>query len=173
MLELPSLLDAEVGHVLREAVVENRSLGAFKVNRRVFTDEAVLAAERRIIFDHCWLYLGHASEVPDPSSFVTRSVGGRPLIFNRGRDGTIQASDLARAFGWLSVPVPKAGVSLTAGAVDLLPFMPPSASWINAMRVPVVMDTTRAREQLGWEPLYDTRAVLEDTVSSARDAGLL
>src|ERR1700730_3181795 len=91
MLELPSLLDAEVGHVLREAVVENRSLGAFKVNRRVFTDEAVLAAERRIIFDHCCLYLGHASEVPDPSSFVTRSVGGRPLIFNRGRDGTIQA----------------------------------------------------------------------------------
>ncbi len=91
MLELPSLLDAEVAHVLREAVVENRSLGAFKVNRRVFTDEAVLAAERRIIFDHCWLYLGHASEVPDPSSFVTRNVGGRPLIFNRGRDGTIQA----------------------------------------------------------------------------------
>jgi hypothetical protein len=51
--------------------------------------------------------------------------------------------------------------------------MPPQASWLNALRVPVVMDTTRAREQLGWEPGHDTRAVLADTARSAREAGLL
>ena len=84
MLELPSLLDAEVAHVLREAVVENRSLGAFKVNWRVFTDEAVLAAERRIIFDHCWLYLGHASEVPDRGCCGARKVGAPPAAHGGG-----------------------------------------------------------------------------------------
>jgi nucleoside-diphosphate-sugar epimerase len=35
------------------------------------------------------------------------------------------------------------------------------------------MDTGRAREQLGWEPQHDTKAVLADTARSAREAGLL
>jgi p-cumate 2,3-dioxygenase subunit alpha len=91
MLHLPSLLDSDLHGLLRGAVLEDRSRGAFKVNRRVFTDDTVLEAERRIIFDHCWLYLGHVSEVPKPSAFVTRSVGGRPLILNRDRDGKIGA----------------------------------------------------------------------------------
>ena len=51
--------------------------------------------------------------------------------------------------------------------------MPPQVSWLNALRVPVVMDTARAREQLGWKPRHDTRAVLADTARSARDAGLI
>jgi nucleoside-diphosphate-sugar epimerase len=98
---------------------------------------------------------------------------GEPGIYNLAGMGTITAGDLASAFGWHSVPVPRAGIALGAGVVDKLPLMPPQASWLNALRVPVVMDTTRAREQLGWEPLHDTRAVLADTARSAREAGLL
>jgi UDP-glucose 4-epimerase len=64
-------------------------------------------------------------------------------------------------------------VDIAAEAVSRTPFMPAQASWLEAMRVPVVMDTSRARTQLHWEPVYDTRAVLEDTVASARNAGLL
>jgi UDP-glucose 4-epimerase len=116
--------------------------------------------------------LVHTEDVASALAAAVRG-DGEPGVYNLAGDGTIKASDLARAFGWLSVPVPRAGVALTAGAVDVLPLMPASASWITAFRVPVVMDTARAREQLGWEPLYDTRAVLEDTVSSARGAGLL
>jgi p-cumate 2,3-dioxygenase subunit alpha len=91
MLQKPSLLNAELHHVLREAVLEDKSLGAFKVNRRVFTDEAVLETERRLIFDHCWLYFGHVSEIAKPGSFITRRVGGRPLILNRDRAGKLHA----------------------------------------------------------------------------------
>jgi UDP-glucose 4-epimerase len=116
--------------------------------------------------------LVHTEDVATALAAAVRG-DGPPSVYNLAGDGTISVGDLARAFGWLSIPMPKVGVSLTAGAVDLLPFMPPSASWINAMRVPVVMDTSRARTQLHWEPMYDTRAVLEDTVSSARDSGLL
>ena len=98
---------------------------------------------------------------------------GEPGVYNLAGAGTVTVSDLARALGWRSVPVPRAGVSIGAGIVGLLPLMPPQASWLNALRVPVVMDTTRAREQLGWEPVHDTRAVLADTARSAREAGLL
>src|ERR687896_272921 len=66
-----------------------------------------------------------------------------------------------------------AGGDAPAEAVGRLPFMPAQASWINAMRVPVVMDTSRARRELGWEPRYDTVATLNDTVAHARERGLL
>lgn len=63
----------------------------FKVPRQSFVDQSVFEAERRVIFDRCWLYLGHASEVSKPGQFVTRSVGGRNLIFNRDASGRINA----------------------------------------------------------------------------------
>jgi UDP-glucose 4-epimerase len=116
--------------------------------------------------------LVHTEDVAAALAAAVRG-DGPPGVYNLAGDGTITAGDLARAFGWLTVPMPKLGVDIAAGAVARAPFMPAQASWLEAMRVPVVMDNARAREQLGWEPLYDTRAVLEDTVSSARDAGLL
>jgi UDP-glucose 4-epimerase len=98
---------------------------------------------------------------------------GEPGIYNLAGAGTISVADLARAFGWHSLPVPRAGVAATAVVTGKLPLMPPQVSWLNALRVPVVMDTTRAREQLGWQPQHDTQAVLADTARSARAAGLL
>jgi nucleoside-diphosphate-sugar epimerase len=35
------------------------------------------------------------------------------------------------------------------------------------------MDTERARGELGWDPRYDTKAVLADMAAHARDAGLI
>jgi nucleoside-diphosphate-sugar epimerase len=55
----------------------------------------------------------------------------------------------------------------------MLPLMPPQASWLNALRVPVVMATDRARDELDWRPRFDTKAVLADMARSAREAGLL
>jgi UDP-glucose 4-epimerase len=98
---------------------------------------------------------------------------GDPGAYNLAGAGTITVADLARAFGWHSLPVPRAGVAVSAAVTGKLPLMPPQVSWLNALRVPVVMDTARAREQLGWEPRHDTKAVLVDTARSARAAGLL
>jgi p-cumate 2,3-dioxygenase subunit alpha len=72
-------------------IIDEHAEGIFRVNRSVFVEEAILALERERIFDRCWLYLGHASEVASPASFVTREVGGRALLFNRDRDGALQA----------------------------------------------------------------------------------
>ncbi len=64
--------------------------GAFRVARRSFTDPAILAHERERIFERCWLYVGHASEIAHPGDFVTRQVGGRELLFTRGKDGNVR-----------------------------------------------------------------------------------
>jgi nucleoside-diphosphate-sugar epimerase len=63
-------------------------------------------------------------------------------------------------------------VALTA-EVARLPLVPAKAEWVNAFRVPVVMDTGKAREELGWEPEYDAQDVLDQTVAAARARGLL
>jgi len=71
-------------------IVDDPGRMDFRVHRGALVDEAVLAAERRRIFDRCWLYVGHASEVPEPGCFVTREVAGRPVILCRDSAGRVR-----------------------------------------------------------------------------------
>lgn len=71
-------------------IVDDEARGIFRVHRSVFTDPDILAAEQERIFDRCWLYAGHKSEVRAPGDFVTRRVGGRPVIISRGRDEKVR-----------------------------------------------------------------------------------
>ena len=90
-----------------------------------------------------------------------------PGAYNLAGDGTITLGDLARALGWLSVPVPGPLVGVAALGAHL-PFVPNVFQWINAGRVPVVMDTTRAKRDLGWRPRYSTAETLRDLTAGAR-----
>jgi nucleoside-diphosphate-sugar epimerase len=98
---------------------------------------------------------------------------GEPGIYNLAGEGTIHVSDLASALGWYSVPIPNLAVEVTAEVLDRIPFAPAELSWINALRVPVVMDTAKAREKLGWKPAHDTRETLAETIEGAREEGLI
>jgi p-cumate 2,3-dioxygenase subunit alpha len=68
-------------------VVEDIPAGTFRVHRAALVDEAVFRDEQRAIFERCWLYVGHASEIPTPGDFRARDVGHRPLVFWHGHDG--------------------------------------------------------------------------------------
>ena len=82
-------------------------------------------------------------------------------------------SDLARELGWRSIPIPEMAVDVTAELVKRLPAMPSQAAWIQTAQIPVVMDTSRARELLGWAPRHDTMDTLRETVDGARRAGIV
>ncbi|MDQ3940250.1 MAG: NAD-dependent epimerase/dehydratase family protein [Actinomycetota bacterium] len=97
---------------------------------------------------------------------------GEPGVYNLAAEGEVTLSDLAHALGWYAMPVPELTVDVTAKIVSRLPLMPARASWINALRVPVLMDCTRAREKLGWDPEYDALDTLADTIAGARQKGL-
>ena len=51
--------------------------------------------------------------------------------------------------------------------------MPAEAAWLTAFRVPTLMDTRKAREQLGWEPQWDAESTLRETIAGARESGVL
>jgi p-cumate 2,3-dioxygenase subunit alpha len=71
-------------------IIDDEAAGLFRVNRRVFTDPECLEQERRRLFDKCWIYAGHGSEVPHAGDFRSRNVAGRPLILVRGDDGAVR-----------------------------------------------------------------------------------
>ena len=72
-------------------IVDDPEGERFRLNRRVLVDPDILATERRRIFDRCWIYLGHDSEIPEPGDFRTRHVAGRPVLFVRDREGRARA----------------------------------------------------------------------------------
>jgi nucleoside-diphosphate-sugar epimerase len=98
---------------------------------------------------------------------------GEPGIYNLAADGTLTLADLAQALGWYSVPVPELALGAGAELVARLPFIPAEAQWIESLRRPVIMDTSRARTVLGWQPRHDARETLDQMVRAARAEGLL
>ena len=70
-------------------IIDDRETPRFRVNRRGMIDPEVFKLEQELIFDKCWLYVGHESELPKKNDFKTRNVGGRPIIFTRKSDGNI------------------------------------------------------------------------------------
>jgi len=79
----------DISKVIKLHVDNERQL--FKVPRTSFVDTDVFESERNAIFNRCWLYLGHASELAKPGQFVTRTVAGRNVIFNRDAGGKFNA----------------------------------------------------------------------------------
>lgn len=72
-------------------VIDDAESSIFRVNRKVFVNADLYQLEREKVFSTCWLYLGHASELKASNDFLTRSVGGRPLIFLRDGRGDYRA----------------------------------------------------------------------------------
>ncbi len=62
----------------------------FRVHRSALVDPDILERERRRIFDVCWIYVGHESELKVPGDFKTRTVAGRPIIFSRDNENRLR-----------------------------------------------------------------------------------
>ena len=72
-------------------VSNDEKQGLFRVARKAFTDSEIIKAEYEEVFNKCWLYVGHESEVAKKGDFVRRIVAKRNLIFNRDSTGKVNA----------------------------------------------------------------------------------
>jgi len=93
---------------------------------------------------------------------------GRPGIYNIAADGIVSAGTLARELGMLPLPLPALPVQAAARVVAALPFLPPVAQWVEAISHPAIMDTTRAKKELGWAPRYTALETLRETLRQYR-----
>jgi nucleoside-diphosphate-sugar epimerase len=89
---------------------------------------------------------------------------GPPGAYNIAADGILTTADVAREFGLIPLPLPAGPAHLAARAVASLPFLPSAAQWVEAASHPAIMDTTRAKRDLGWVPRFTALEALRDTL---------
>lgn len=88
---------------------------------------------------------------------------GAPGAYNIAADDAITLLDIARAIGLRPVRLPGGPVAALARGIAKLPYLPSSAQWVEALSHPAIMDTTKARTELGWRPRYTATESLRST----------
>jgi nucleoside-diphosphate-sugar epimerase len=96
---------------------------------------------------------------------------GPPGAYNIAADGIITAVDIASELGLVPLPLPAGPAQFAALAVAALPFLPPFAQWVEAASHPAIMDTTRAKKELGWLPRFTALETLQDTLRRGLQPG--
>lgn len=61
-----------------------------RVHGSIYKDPAMFELEIERVFHRGWVYVGHASEVPDAGDFRTATIGRQPVIMVRGDDGEVR-----------------------------------------------------------------------------------
>ena len=110
------------------------------------------------------LQLIHQDDVG--SALLQCVVGAGPAgAYNIAADDLVSMVDVAREIGLKPITAPAGPAHAAARLVSKLPFLPSQAQWVEAASHPAIMDTTRARTELGWKPRVSAREALRETVS--------
>ena len=86
---------------------------------------------------------------------------GRPGAYNLAGDGVVTLTEVAHALGALAVPVPQALAAAASGVLARLPLVPAAVEWLHVVRASVVMDTSRAKQGLPWNPQHTSAETLQ------------
>ncbi len=105
------------------------------------------------------LQLVHHDDVASAIA-LTATVSSPPGAYNIAADGLLTMSDLARAFGGQPVRLTAKALSMVSGALSRLPIGPSAHEWWHVARASIVMDTTKAKKDLGWQPTYTSAETL-------------
>jgi nucleoside-diphosphate-sugar epimerase len=110
----------------------------------------------------------HADDVADAIVRVLDGRVGGP--FNLAAEPPLSRDDIAAALGARPVHLPSPVVRLLASAAWHARLQPVDPGWIDLAFTVPLLDTTRARTELGWAPTRDARSVLAETVAGMAEA---
>ena len=177
--ELEALLEAEARrrpdvalYLLRPPVVVGPNIVGAKdllpgplapLGRRLFGRPRRLPLPVPLLVPEYRLQLVHEEDVGRALQLCVLGAGP-PGAYNIAGDGVLTAADVAREFGALPLRFPPAPTQWAARTAARLPFLPPVAEWVEAASQPVLVDTTRAKERLGWRPRYTGLEALRDSL---------
>ena len=122
----------------------------------------VLPVDRRLVIP-----IVHTDDVADAVVRVLHR--GATGAFNLAAEPTVTRADLATALGARPVHVPAPVLRALLGLTWRARVQPLDPGWLDLGLAAPLMDTTRARAELGWSPTVDSRAALAEAVEGMRD----
>ena len=122
----------------------------------------VLPLDRRLVIP-----MVHADDVADA---IVRALTQRaPGAFNLAAEPPLTRDDLAEQLGARPVHVPSQLVRTAASAAWHARLQPVDPGWVDLAFALPLMDTSRAKDVLGWEPRIDAVSVLRETLDGMRE----
>lgn len=62
-----------------------------RIHGSLYTDPDIFQDEMEKVFSRGWVFVGHASEIPESGDYVRRQVGKQPILLTRAKDGQVHA----------------------------------------------------------------------------------
>jgi nucleoside-diphosphate-sugar epimerase len=154
---------------MRPALVVQRDAGSaiLRYGLPAFVPSSVLRLVKVLPLDPTLVI--QAVHTPDVADAIARAlerrVGG---AFNLAADPPLAASDIADALGARLVPVPRGVLRAAVAAGWSLGLQPLDPGWLDLAFAVPLMDSGRARRELGWEPHTDARTALAELVAGMK-----
>lgn len=116
------------------------------------------------------LQLVHHDDVAGAIALAVTTTSAPAGAYNLAGDGVLSISDVADALGARPIKVPQTAAAVTSEIISRLPFVPSALEWLHAGRTSVVMDISKAKEQLRWEPRYSAAQTLSELADAVAKA---
>lgn len=111
----------------------------------------------------------HTTDVAEAYRLAAiRPVSG---AFNLAAEPVLSLRDVAEVLEARSVPVPAWVARGAVGATWRARLQPIDAGWFDLALKSPLMDVTRARRELGWQPRHDARSALRELLAGIREHG--
>jgi UDP-glucose 4-epimerase len=110
--------------------------------------------------------LVHHDDVAAAIALAATTTTAPPGAYNIAGDGSIRVSDLVSALGGRPFRVPHVAATAASALIAKLPFVPSPLEWLHVGRTSVVMDISKAKIQLGWQPTYTSAETLADLAAT-------
>lgn len=88
---------------------------------------------------------------------------GRPGAYNLAGEGSLSGPDSLRLLGMPSLPVSPALVGASLRIARLVPPLIPAVGWPELVSGTILLDTEKAKRELGWRPRWTSAEALEAT----------
>ena len=114
------------------------------------------------------MQLIHHDDVAAAIALAVTTTSAPSGAYNLAGDGVLSLSEVGVALGARPVKVPRVAAVATSELISRIPFVPSALEWLHAGRSSVVMDTSKARNQLGWQPKFSAAQTLSALAGAIR-----
>ncbi len=88
---------------------------------------------------------------------------GEPGAYNLAADGVVGGHEALELLGIRPLPVPRMAVDGALRAIVASPLVVPAVAWPALVTEPILIDSGKAKRELGWRPRYSSRDALRAT----------